>query len=83
MKALILVALALTLVGCAPSHVPPAGNDCHAACDNLRGLSCLPDDARTPNGVECAVWYCETPRPTSRTSCVAKASSCEAARACK
>ena len=77
------ILLALVLVGCAPSHVPPAGNDCHAACDNLRGLSCLPDDARSPNGDPCALWYCETPRPASRTTCVAKAPSCEAARDCK
>lgn len=79
---MILLALALALVACAPSHVPPAGHDCVAACENLRALGCLQDDGRADNGDECEEWYCETPRlPPS--ACVARASSCEAARECK
>lgn len=72
----------LVVAGCAPSHVPPAGYDCVAACQNLRALSCLKNDGRADNGDACEVWYCETPRLPSST-CVSHASSCEAARACK
>jgi hypothetical protein len=67
----------LVIAGCAPSHTPPAGYDCVAACANLRSLSCLTNDGRADNGDAC-----ETPRLPSST-CVSHASSCEAARACK
>jgi hypothetical protein len=74
---------ALTWIGCSPSpHIPPAGHDCVAACTNLQSLQC-PEGDPTPAGVVCSVWLCETPMPDARTSCVAKASSCEAARVCK
>lgn len=77
-----LIALSWGLIGCSPSHVPPAGYDCVAACENLRSLSCLANDGKADNGDACEVWYCETPRLPSST-CVSHASSCEAARACK
>jgi hypothetical protein len=80
--ATVLLGAALALGGCSPSHVPPAGHDCVAACQNLRSLSCLANDGRADNGDACEVWYCETPRLPSST-CVSHASSCEAARACK
>ena len=73
---------ALLFLGCSPSHVPPAGYDCVAACQNLRALSCLANDGKADNGDACEVWYCETPRLPSST-CVSHAPSCEAARACK
>jgi hypothetical protein len=78
-----IVTMCVWASGCKPSpHVPPAGHDCVAACVNLQSLQC-PEGDPTPAGVVCSVWLCETPMPDARTSCVAKASSCEAARVCK
>lgn len=75
-------ALVVMLFGCSPSHVPPAGVECVDACANLRALSCLSNDGKADNGDACEIWYCETPRLPS-SACVAHATSCEAARACK
>lgn len=83
-----LSAVVVWVFGCSPSHVPPAGYDCVAACENLKSLKtedgepCLANDGKADNGDACEVWYCETPRLPSST-CVSHASSCEAARACK
>lgn len=83
-----LIALTWGFIGCSPSHVPPAGYDCVAACENLRSLKkkdgspCLENGGLADNGDACEIWYCETPRLPSST-CVSHASSCEAARACK
>lgn len=76
------VVFCAAIAGCPTPHVPPAGVDCGAACENLQSLSC-PEGGPTPAGVPCSTWLCETPKAPERTACIAHAASCEAARACQ
>lgn len=82
----------LVLPSCTPPHVdPPAGVDCEAACERMlpnnadhpHGLGCLTNGGKSPLGVECKVWLCETPMSPTRSACISHAASCEAADKCR
>ena len=81
----------LLLPSCTPPVTPPAGEDCNAACERLgpnnvdhpHGLDCLSNGGRSPKGVECKVWMCETPMSATRSTCLAHAESCSVAKDCE
>lgn len=81
----------LLLPSCTPHVEPPAGVDCVAACERMlpnsadhpHGLGCLENGGKSPLGVECQVWLCETPMSPTRSSCISHADSCETANKCR
>lgn len=93
----VLVAAALTLLGCnsSPPPAPPAGVDCEAACERIgpntpehrSGLSCSFGGVQF--GEPCSVWMCtpgesgKSPMNPERASCISHASSCNKARECR
>lgn len=83
----VLVVVLAGCQGCKGPYVPPGGSDCVAACVNMRALECHGavngDPTPGPEKTPCETWRCQTPDEPSRTACIAKATSCEAARACR
>lgn len=92
----VLVAAALTLLGCTSTPpAPPAGVDCVAACERIgpntpehpSGLDCPGGGVQF--GEPCEVWMCtpgksgESPMTPGRASCISHAPSCNQARECR
>ncbi len=93
-KLLVVVLAFAGCSGCGPKEkevAPNGGEDCVAACVQARAVcaqqSC-PDDvldlsAPTPEGQACEVWRCRQGFPHEKNTCLAKATTPSALRACR